>query len=124
MPPEARVFVIEDNADWLCTLEDLLALRGHSIIGSARTYEEALGAISTFGILKPDVVTVDGNLTRGYMDGQEGAALIEAIKEEDSGALIVGLSADDLPGVDIDIGKSTAMAEKLWEVVIDAPKNI
>jgi len=70
----ARVLIVED--EWLQAenIEALLALRGHSVCGSATTGEEAIVLAKA---QRPDIVMMDIQLP-GRLDGIIAAAEIQA----------------------------------------------
>lgn len=79
------VLIVDDASFMRMSLKRILESNGFEVIGEAGN---GLEAISKYGILKPDIVTMDINMPD--MDGVE--ALIE-IKKQYSNATIVMMSA-------------------------------
>lgn len=79
------VLIVDDASFMRMSLKRILESNGFEVIGEAGN---GLEAISKYGILKPDIVTMDINMPD--MDGVE--ALIE-IKKQYSDATIVMMSA-------------------------------
>jgi DNA-binding LytR/AlgR family response regulator len=70
---EYRILIVEDEASISESLEDLLELLGHQVVGIADTGEEALIKLKE---TKPDLVLLDIQL-KGKMDGVDLAHLIK-----------------------------------------------
>lgn len=115
MPEKARVFVAEDDPDFLDTLKLELESAGHTVVLSASTLESALEAIQTFPELGVQVASIDGNLERGVVSGSDGLQLVATIRNIAPNVRIIGMSSKSIPSVDVDLGKENL--ENLGEVV-------
>ena len=74
-PPSLRVFVVDDDADVLNALRDVLEMEGHSI-GIAGTASRALEEIPTFS---PDIVLCDISLD----DSMNGLELVARLRRDE-----------------------------------------
>lgn len=72
----------------------------------ATTFRDALAGTDLLEKLQIDVAVLDGNLTPGEDSGDEGRALLSAIRERAPGVKIVGMSAVGMRGTDVDLGKN------------------
>ena len=80
-----KVLIIDDAAFMRMSLRMILEKKGFQVIGEA---ENGLVGVRKFKELQPDIVTMD--ITMPEMDG---ISAIKAIKQLDSGAKIVVISA-------------------------------
>ncbi len=115
MPENARVFVAEDDPDFLDDLKMVLEGEGHAVTLSATSLENALQAIGNFQKLGIQVASIDGNLKRGVRSGTDGRQLVNAIRDLAPDVKIIGMSAEPITGVDVDLGKDRF--EELGQVV-------
>jgi two-component system, chemotaxis family, chemotaxis protein CheY len=67
--PVATILVVDDAKFMRMTLGNMLTSSGHTVVGEAENGEEA---VKMYGVLQPDLVTMD--ITMPVMDG------IEAVK--------------------------------------------
>lgn len=107
-PPEARVFIIEDDPSKLDVLTDFVESNEGLVVGSANNRKEAISALkdSEFpaSINNANVVLIDGNLDdrggRGtdgeivFSVGYERAALHRTDTADGLGAVAIGSSID------------------------------
>jgi|SRR3989344_4442989 len=114
-PERAKVFVAEDDKDWLDIIRGTLEGAGHSVVLSASTRAEALAAAERLRELGVQVATVDGNLNDYESSGADGQALLAAIRTHAPEVKTVGMSGLTVRGVDVNVGKSNA--HNLGEVV-------
>lgn len=115
MPEKAKVFVAEDDPDFLDSLKMVLNDAGHTVTLTANTIEDALSAINNFQIKGIQVASIDGNLRRGVISGSDGRRLVEAIRNTAPDVKIIGMSSGPIPGVDVDLGKDRF--EELGKIV-------
>lgn len=104
----ARVFIAEDEAQWRSTIEGLVEDAGHTVVGSAKTKQEALSAVMQFGNLGVQVATLDANLDDPADDsGNDGQEVLAAIRAGAPEVKTIGAGASSrgFPGVDVDLGK-------------------
>ncbi|OYT45105.1 hypothetical protein B6U90_04015 [Thermoplasmatales archaeon ex4484_6] len=83
------VFIVEDEEMIRQLYRDVLSMRGHNIIGTAVSGEEAVEKFRNFE-KRPDLIIMDHRLNG--MDGLDAARLI---MEEDPSTRIILVSADD-----------------------------
>ncbi len=105
MPPEAKVFIIEDLETWQELISINLENAGHQIVGRARSRKEASEAIPRFKDFGVQVVTIDGNLSRGFQGGEDARVLIPEIRRIAPEVAIVGMSTSSVVDSDLDVGK-------------------
>lgn len=108
MPIEARVFVAEDDPSTQDLIGLVLTDNGHRVVLSARTREEALGMISQFAAYGIQVAVLGGNLDSWKPSGDpdhDSQVILRAIRDAGVQVKTVGLSLNEIPGVDVDLGK-------------------
>lgn len=105
MVEKAKVFVAEDDPSVQQIIKTILSRGGHEVILQAQTLSEALGSIKQLEELGIQVAIIDGNLTPGDTSGSDGHQLATAIKQLTPHVKTVGMSALQVHGVDIDLGK-------------------
>jgi signal transduction histidine kinase/CheY-like chemotaxis protein len=81
-PKRARIMVVDDNSDAAASLEDLLRLKGHSVL-TAATGEEAIEKAQVF---RPQLIFMDIGLPG--IDGVEAATRIRAMPELQSTTIV------------------------------------
>lgn len=107
MVEHAKVFIAEDDRDWLSTIRGLLEDDGHSVVASATTKRAALRAISKLEELGVQIATIDGNLDDpADASGADGQEILAAIRREAPDVKTIGLSTKPILGVDVDLRKS------------------
>ncbi len=124
-PIEAKVFIIEDDDVYRETLQVWLErFGGHSVVGTAGTFQEAHDAAKGLTELGTEIVTLDGNLTPGETNGREGEVLAQEIRRKAPSVTIVGLSLrkGGVKGVHVDIGKSAGLPE-VNRVITELPRT-
>lgn len=117
--------IFEDNDTFRKLLEIYLKGRGHNVVDEAGTMPQALGVVASLaaGEVIADVAVVDGNLSRGRIDGAEGAEIVQKLREiENLGTFaIYGMSSmGDIAGVDENISKDK-VGKKLLELISMLP---
>jgi DNA-binding NtrC family response regulator len=105
-PENANVFVIEDKEDWQNVIKMTLEDSGHTVVLTARTFDEAMAGITKLDELKVDVVTIDGNLDPNEYEGYEGLAILAEIKKRAAHIKTIGMGGSPLKGTDLDLQKS------------------
>lgn len=115
MPEKARVFVAEDNLDYLDSLKWVIENAGHTVTLTATSLEDALKAIRTFPQSGIQVASIDGNLGTGVKSGSDGRQMVDAIRNAAPEVKIVGMSGQIITGVDVDLGKDRT--EELGKVI-------
>jgi two-component system chemotaxis response regulator CheY len=80
-----KVLIVDDAAFMRMTLRDILTKNGYEIAGEAETGEEA---VTKYGQLKPDLVTMDI-----VMLGEGGIKAVKEIIAKDQNAKILMVSA-------------------------------
>lgn len=108
MPPEAKVFVVEDDKNLAATIKAVLKFDGHQVVGMAHTRKSALASAETLQSSGVDVVTMDGNLDDPKdTSGNDGRDIVRAIREFSPSVKIVGLSGTGgVEGADVSLEKS------------------
>ena len=108
MPPESKVFVVEDDKNLAATIKAVLKFDGHQVVGMAHTRESALASAKTLQSSGVDVVTMDGNLDDPKdTSGNDGRDIVRAIREFSPSVKIVGLSGTGgVEGADVSLEKS------------------
>ena len=114
-PEKARVFVAEDNKNYQDIIKEYLEEAGHSVVLQATTFRDALAGVDLLDQLKIDVAVLDGNLSRGEDSGDEGQAVLRAIRARAPRVRTVGMSAVSVRGTDFDLGKGRV--ENIGDVV-------
>ena len=107
----AKVIIIEDDP---MTREDCrlnLEVRNHVIVGEAGTVGQAEQLIDSLQSAEVDLAVVDGNLSRGAVDGAEGEHIAGLIHVKLPGVVVVGCSLDgQVRGADINVRKGDSWA--------------
>ena len=114
-----KTLIVEDNAGFRATLRDLLSSRFPDMLfEESEGGEEAMERISDFS---PDFVFVDIKLK-----GENGLELTKKIKATHSRAVVIILTAHDLPeyrqaakenGANHFLSKDSSTAEEIWAVM-------
>lgn len=104
-PPNARVFVIEDDLSWQASIAYALGKEGHTVAISARTKEEALAVIPQLRTLGVQVATLDGRLRSEDRTGEDVGVILDNLRDQIPELKIIGLAGGAVPGVDIDLKK-------------------
>jgi len=109
----ARVAIFEDNKLVQEGLSMWLEMSGHVVVKQVETFDAVNSTIC--GLAKSgegvDIALVDGNLSRGEIDGTEGAYICDRLKSTFPAVRVVGMSmAGPVPGADTDILKSDTKA--------------
>ena len=108
MPPKTEVAVFEDDKNWQDIIKRVLKDEGHRVVLTATNIEDALEATKRLKELGVKVATIDGNLNDWEASGNDGQAIIAAIKANAPGVKTVGMSGLGMRGVDIYVGKANA----------------
>lgn len=106
MPPKAEVAVFEDDKNWQEIIKDILEDAGHRVVITATNIKDALEATKKLKELGVQVATIDGNLNSYEVSGNDGQAIIAAIKANAPGVKTVGMSELSMSGVDVYVGKA------------------
>jgi DNA-binding NtrC family response regulator len=102
MPPEAKIHLIEDDADCRMMAEIHLTGAGHRILGVSTTLTEARAAISGFTEQGIEVVVMDGDLTGRGNISRDGEILTALINKDHPQIGVVGYATNrDVVGADI-----------------------
>ncbi|MFM1652111.1 response regulator [Brevibacillus sp. B_LB10_24] len=89
-----RVFIVEDDPDWLKGLADYLEKQVDlAVVGTAPTKEAAL---AWFRQMDADVVLMDINLTENNLDGIEAALELTELRSDCKLIMLTSLTADDV----------------------------
>ena len=115
MPPKAEVAIFEDDKDWQQMIKETLEDEGHRVVLTASNIKDALEATKKLKDLGVQVATVDGNLNDYEANGNDGQAIIAAIKANAPGVRTVGMSALGMRNVDVNVGKGNL--DKLGKAV-------
>lgn len=115
MPPKAEVAVFEDNKNWQDIIKSVLEDEGHRVVLTATNINDALEATKRLKDLGVQVATIDGNLNDWEASGNDGQAIIAAIKANAPDVKTVGMSALGMRGVDVSVGKGDV--DKLGKAV-------
>ena len=81
---QSRVMVVDDDADTLSLLREVVAKEGYQV----ETAEDAETALQKFGEWQPDLVITDI-----HMPGKDGLALLAAVREKAPDILVILLTA-------------------------------
>ena len=104
-PERAKVFVVEDDQDWQRMIKAMLEGEGHKVVLSATNLDDALATADKLVELGVQVATIDGNLEENETSGNDGRAVLAAIRKVAPQVKTIGLSGNSVNGVDIDLGK-------------------
>ena len=92
MPPEAKVFIAEDNLVWRSFFADALSDGGHQVVATASSMDEVNKIIPQLGELGVQVALVDGNLTPEAFNGSEGRKIVSTLRQIYPDISVVGVS--------------------------------
>ena len=84
MPRQSRVMVVDDDADTLTLLREVVTKEGYQV----ETAEDAETALQRLGEWQPDLVITDI-----HMPGMDGLALLAAVREKAPDILVILLTA-------------------------------
>lgn len=119
MPPEAKVFIAEDDRRWQENYARWLPDGGHEVVGTVVSVFDAADVIHGLkdSEVEIDVAIVDGNI--GFsQEGQDGAAVVRILRREFPGTKIIGSSQyDDVRGADVNLHKSEMNPQGLVDAV-------
>jgi CheY-like chemotaxis protein len=107
-----RVLIVEDEVLQAQRLEDLIVGSGHTVLGVAKTAEEALFLAKTH---RPDVVLMDVAL-ESFLDGIDAAGMIRNV----SGAGVIFITGHGGPAVAARIRRQVPDAVTLEKPAADA----
>ena len=120
MVKSKRVVIIDDNEDITNVFSDILEMGGFKVVGIGHDGKEA---VSLYKKHKPDFIFLD--VTMPIMNGIQA---LKEIKEEDSKANVIMVTADDGTGVIQELKKlnATAIIVKPFkiEAIFETIKNI
>ena len=108
MSPEmARVFIVEDQGMMREFMRSSLVRAGHVIVGEANRIEAAIEATTRFDEMGVQVIIIDGNLTLDDVSGDDGQAVLGAVRQNAPHVKTVGMSFSKkgVPGTDLNLGK-------------------
>jgi two-component system chemotaxis response regulator CheY len=120
MTKSNRVVIVDDNEDITSVISDILEIGGFNVVGIGHNGKDA---VSLYRKHKPDFIFLD--VTMPIMDGIQA---LKEIKEENSKANVIMVTADDGTGVIQELKKlnATAIIVKPFkiEVIFETIKNI
>ena len=120
MTKSNRVVIVDDNEDITSVISDILEIGGFNVVGIGHNGKEA---VSLYKKHKPDFIFLD--VTMPIMNGIQA---LKEIKEEDSKANVIMVTADDGTGVIQELEKlnATAIIVKPFkiEAIFETIKNI
>lgn len=120
MTESNRVVIVDDNEDITSVISDILEIGGFNVVGIGHNGKEA---VSLYKKHKPDFIFLD--VTMPIMNGIQA---LKEIKEEDSKANVIMVTADDGTGVIQELKKlnATAIIVKPFkiEAIFETIKNI
>ena len=120
MTKSNRVVIVDDNEDITSVMSDILEIGGFNVVGIGHNGKEA---VSLYIKHKPDFIFLD--VTMPIMDGIQA---LKEIKEEDSKANVIMITADDGTGIIQELKKlnATAIIVKPFkiETIFETIKNI
>lgn len=120
MTKSNRVVIVDDNEDITGVISDILEIGGFNVVGIGHNGKEA---VSLYKKHKPDFIFLD--VTMPVMNGIQA---LKEIKEEDSKANVIMVTADDGTGVIQELKKlnATAIIVKPFkiEAIFETIKNI
>ncbi len=114
-PENARVFIAEDNKNFLDIIQEYLEEAGHSVVLKANTLTDALAGVDNLEKLGIDVAVLDGNLDEWETKGYDGQEVLRAIRATAPRVRTIGMSGNKFPNADIDLGKDKV--ENIGDVV-------
>ncbi|MET3109203.1 DNA-binding NtrC family response regulator [Oxalobacteraceae bacterium GrIS 1.18] len=89
MNPNATVFIIDDDADIVCAAQLLLRRR----FGAVHVLTDPAGLPELLNKARPDVVLMDMNFTPGRIDGSEGLALLDRLRQQTDPPAVIAMTA-------------------------------
>lgn len=118
-PEHAKVFIAEDDENYMEFYEEILQEGGHTVVRKTTTISEALSAVEELEEGDINVALVDGNLNEWDASGQDGAEITKAIKEKDKTVTVIGVSGLSTPWADKSV-KKYEILDHLNDAVNDA----
>ncbi len=120
MTESNRVVIVDDNEDITNVMSDILEIGGFNVVGIGHDGKEA---VSLYRKYKPDFIFLDVR-----MPIMNGIQALKEIKEEDSKANVIMITADDGTGIIQELKKlnATAIIVKPFkiETIFETIKNI
>lgn len=120
MTESNRVVIVDDNEDITSVMSDILDIGGFNVVGIGHDGKEA---VSLYKKYKPDFIFLDVR-----MPIMNGIQALKEIKEEDSKANVIMITADDGTGIIQELKKLnvTAIIVKPFkiETIFETIKNI
>jgi len=120
MTESNRVVIVDDNEDITSVMSDILDIGGFNIVGIGHDGKEA---VSLYRKHKPDFIFLDVR-----MPIMNGIQALKEIKDENSNANVIMITADDGTGIIQELKKlnATAIIVKPFkiETIFEAIKNI
>ncbi|MDP1710088.1 MAG: response regulator, partial [bacterium] len=105
-PLEARVFYVDDDLDSLSTCTEFLEMKGHRVIETASTLNEALKKIPDLKKKGVNVAILDGNLTERDESGRDGERIAQEIKKQYPEIKVIGHAFEKaIPSADVNCTK-------------------
>ena len=115
-----RVVIVDDNEDITSVMSDILDIGGFNIVGIGHDGKEA---VSLYRKHKPDFIFLDVR-----MPIMNGIQALKEIKDENSNANVIMITADDGTGIIQELKKlnATAIIVKPFkiETIFETIKNI
>ena len=102
MTASNRVVIVDDNEDIINVISDILEINGFNVVGIGHNGKEA---VSLYRKHKPDIIFLDV-----MMPIMNGIQALKEIKEENSKANIIMVTADDRSGTTQELKKLNATA--------------
>ena len=120
MTESNRVVIVDDNEDITSVMSDILDIGGFNIVGIGHDGKEA---VSLYRKHKPDFIFLDVR-----MPIMNGIQALKEIKDENSNANVIIITADDGTGIIQELKKlnATAIIVKPFkiETIFETIKNI
>lgn len=120
MTESNRVVIVDDNEDITSVMSDILDIAGFNIVGIGHDGKEA---VSLYRKHKPDFIFLDVR-----MPIMNGIQALKEIKDENSNANVIMITADDGTGIIQELKKlnATAIIVKPFkiETIFETIKNI
>lgn len=104
-PEKARVFIAEDNEDFLDIIQEYLEEADHSVVLKASTLTDALAGVNNLEKLGVDIAVLDGNLDEWETKGYDGQEVLRVIRATAPNVRTISMSGNKFPNADIDLGK-------------------
>ena len=89
-PDRAKVFFVEDDADSREIATEFLQMKGHSVVETASSLNDALSKIPKLNKKGVNVAVVDGNLSEGDESGRDGERVSREIKAQHPNIAVIG----------------------------------